>query len=259
MGTELAAQLLASSIVILLANPAHGTALNARKRLIEGRLHSPSIELAIFSALITGSRECANQSLFWHHRQWIFKRMSPSSGQRFDHDGNRFSDLSLPEDSAGVPTDTLENEITLVAKSCEIYQRNYHAWAHLHFCFEIIYSSLQYGSEQESSGYFRIIEDEYRRLMKWIERHISDYSAVHQLCNLVRRFKGLCEFMDYASLFDHSISLVTVYPQHETLWMYVRLVVGAIDLKAKQDCILRISSLPVSSSQQRCIFWCNLD
>ncbi|RPD52751.1 hypothetical protein L227DRAFT_658671 [Lentinus tigrinus ALCF2SS1-6] len=70
------AEAAASSSVLLLVNPAHQCALNARKRLVELGSLDAAHELAFMGALLT-LREGAKQSILWQHRRWLLRRIHP--------------------------------------------------------------------------------------------------------------------------------------------------------------------------------------
>jgi protein prenyltransferase alpha subunit repeat containing protein 1 len=221
--------LAASAGVILLANPAHMTALNARKRLIQRQLLGLNKELQ-FTAALLSSHNGANQSSLWHHRQWLLRRIY-----------NRES--LLPDMLCGIPLgtitmsqQTIKNELLIISQACEIYPRNYFAWAHRHFCMQSVILSVKLGI----SGFAPIISDEIFTMRRWIEQHISDSSAVHHLVTLVESIRRarLTEMFPHGryladdnaihgdakntALMSHAISLVQSYPDHESLWLYLR-------------------------------------
>lgn len=66
---DVISKMLTSTAVLLLANPAHETALNARKQLVTSSLLSAPHEPPFTDALFT-LRERAKQSLLWAHRRW---------------------------------------------------------------------------------------------------------------------------------------------------------------------------------------------
>ena len=81
ISTSSAEDLRYSSSVLLLANPAHQTALNARKSLVQHGLLDAALELR-FTAALLHVRTCAKQSLLWHHRRWLLRRLYPTSPRR---------------------------------------------------------------------------------------------------------------------------------------------------------------------------------
>ncbi|KAJ7594971.1 hypothetical protein C8J56DRAFT_928118 [Mycena floridula] len=251
-------QLLASSLVILVTNPAHQTALNARKRLIQSNLHSAVRELDLWTVLIRGSRECGKQSIVWDHRRWLFSQMYPPLTQSSESNDicgwpRHCDGYSVPY----IPSDVVESELELLAQSCEAYPRNYHAWSHWHFCLQSVYFALQGG--QGSTAYLRVVEGEFHRLKKWLDLHIKDYTAAHHLCNLVHRFSGLSiPGISLKALFDHSLALVTAYPDHEALWMYLRATLKSMDSSERISYVESLSSLASKPQWQKCLAWMNL-
>lgn len=71
--------LTSTSAVILLANPAHTTALNTRKRLLQGKILQCEIELKFTEALLS-SRNCSNQSILCI-RKHVASLLGPSRGR----------------------------------------------------------------------------------------------------------------------------------------------------------------------------------
>ena len=66
--------LLQSTSVVLLANSAHSSALNARKRLILRGAYPVDKEL-VFVALLLSEQQAAKSSIIWHHRRWLLGRL----------------------------------------------------------------------------------------------------------------------------------------------------------------------------------------
>lgn len=222
-----------STAVILLANPAHQTALNMRKRLIHRGALEPAHELG-FTASLLSSRNCSNQAVLWYHRQWLLQRCYGSTeSESSAHDLAEMTSMDIPM----IPLDVLRTELSIASKACEIYPRNYFSWTHRHFCMQSILSQIDLHSD--SLPINRFIEEEIAAVRLWVEQHVSDGSAVHYLIVLIRSLNhthlndrvsqilvgphdgnlldGLCH-----STTDHASSLVKSYPDHESLWMYLR-------------------------------------
>ena len=240
------AELLGSSAVLLLANPAHQTALNARKRLILLGRHSASHELRFTDALLT-LREGTKQSILWHHRRWLLRRIHPplpspfpasSSGSAWGDGVDTLHDIALPPDA-------FRAEIAAVERACEAYPRNYHAWAHRFLCAQALLlfafhsapsssspassvpaSSL---SVSPSSGEVKLaLEEERARIRTWVERHVADYSAVQYACRLDLLLSAADLGIGIGiGTGAHALELVRAYPAHEALWLYLR---GAVAL-----------------------------
>ncbi|KAK0212520.1 hypothetical protein DFS33DRAFT_1269303 [Desarmillaria ectypa] len=223
--------LMASSIVILLANSAHQTALNARKRLIISGKLDPNKELVLIGAMISGNRECAKQSVIWAHRRWIFEHLYPPNLPSLPH--------------AQLPLSIVRNELQILAHSCESYPRNYYAWTHRSYCMQSIMDLM---TATSSPAVEAIFEEEYWALLRWIDLHVSDYSAMHYLCLLVKRYSMLqssapsLQSMNPMSLFDHTMSLLSSYPAHEALWMYIRTIIASVVLVDRAAMIARVKS-----------------
>jgi protein prenyltransferase alpha subunit repeat containing protein 1 len=77
--------------------------------------------------------------------------------------------------------------------------------------------------------HIRFLRQEVAQLREWIDRHVSDYSAVHLLCNVtVLERSGALQLAENGGgslaeeLREHALSLVISYPSHEALWLYLR-------------------------------------
>lgn len=224
------------SAVILLANSAHQTALNARKRLVSWGLLDSERELHFCTALLV-VHDSSKQSLLWHHRRWLlcWARKALANGaapiqQHRQGDTLRHVDLSV---------DSLRSEFSVVAQACETYPRNYFAWTHRSLCLEAL-MILAFLPTPLQDSYRALLLDELMFARIWIERHVSDFSAVHYLCNmhavlllearppLPEDASGVLDIDRVnsrtlrASLYEHAKTLLTTYPEHESMWLYFR-------------------------------------
>ncbi|KAK0226258.1 hypothetical protein IW262DRAFT_1457477 [Armillaria fumosa] len=223
--------LIASSITILLANSAHQTALNTRKRLIISGKLDPNNELALIGTIISGNRECAKQSVIWAHRRWIFEYLYPPNPPSFLH--------------AQLPCDFVRDELQTLAQGCESYPRNYYAWTHRSYCMQSMMDLVTTSSDPTAEA---IMQEEYLNLLHWVDLHVSDYSAMHYLFLLVQRFSMLqsgassLQSMNLVSLFDHAMSLLSSYPKHEALWMFIRSIIASAALGDRAAMIACVQS-----------------
>ncbi|KAL0955835.1 hypothetical protein HGRIS_002037 [Hohenbuehelia grisea] len=246
--SERVSNLLAITIVLLFTNPAHVTALNCRKRLVQGGMRSAEQELATF-AMLQANKSCAKESILWDYRKWLLQRL-----------GSKAQAISLQ-----IPAAALEQEFRLLSKAVDVYPRNYHAWTHRRFCIEacLALSCREVGANP--SEYARLLFAEYTHLRNWIRQHVSDHSAVHCLHGLVSIYTESSpaivesfEEISAKSLVEESISLVTSYPEHESLWLYLRASITLeVDDHARQNMIALVKGLPDSAHRhkQLCIAW----
>ncbi|KIK42133.1 hypothetical protein CY34DRAFT_12570 [Suillus luteus UH-Slu-Lm8-n1] len=210
--------LIDSSAVLILMNPAYQTALNARKQLIARNLITVEQELK-FTAALLSSRHCCKQSELWYHRRWLLRRIypTPSFPQWLAED-------VIPDSpNFYLPPNDLTVEIHLVTRACELYPRNYFGWNHRTICIQ---SALVPGVHFNTSDVFtEIFAKEIASVMQWIESHVSDYSAVHHLKTLARLIEDTeSAFLpdNLLPVFGHALTLVRAFPEHETLWQYLR-------------------------------------
>lgn len=218
--------------IIVLANPAHQTALNARKKRIASGSLDPKKELDLIALFIGGSKECGKQSIIWDHRRWIFRHCF----QHVRHSGVELTYVESPGWATSgevsflpiIPLDVLQNECQLLRRSCELYPRNYHAWTHYHWILNVAVVAAGKDIRPMEVGvedYRRFLGQEVIQLREWIARHVSDYSAVHLLCTLAIVGRNGASWLSESGvdeLRDHALSLVLSYPTHEALWLYLR-------------------------------------
>ncbi len=242
----------ALSSVILLANPAHQTVLNARKRLIMKGLFDADRELAFIARLIGGSKDCAKQSIIWDHRRWIFRRRYERIGTSGLGSATELQGWGTEASVAPmIPLDVLKKECELIRWACELYPRNYHAWTHYHWVLDLAgaFISKDLGPREDGQEEcIRFLRREVVELREWISRHVSDYSAVHLLCSIAvidagRRQQAGCESGILADeLREHALGLVLAYPSHEALWLYLRNVLSLCDSDTTRDVIDKLRS-----------------
>ncbi|KAG2109275.1 uncharacterized protein F5147DRAFT_153539 [Suillus discolor] len=210
--------LIDSSAVLILMNPAHQTALNARKQLIVRNLIDVGEELK-FTAALLSSRHCCKQGELWYHRRWLLRRIYPVPS----FPQGLITDMIPDSLNFYLPPNDLPAEIHLVSRACELYPRNYFGWIHRTIC---ILSALVPGVHSTTSDVFtEIFQKEISSVMQWIESHVSDYSAVHHLKTLARLTEDAeSPFLPKSLLlvFGHALTLVRAFPEHETLWQYLR-------------------------------------
>ena len=78
--------------------------------------------------------------------------------------------------------------------------------------------------------YLNLLMEERTAAMKWIDLHVSDYSAIHYLIRLCVGLHNLDHLQQDVKVQltkevrEHAEDLVQRYPTHESLWLYIRLV-----------------------------------
>ncbi|KAI0732551.1 protein prenylyltransferase, partial [Fomitopsis betulina] len=224
------------SAVILLANPAHQTALNLRKKLVVCGFLDASTELQLCTAMLV-VRENSKQSLLWHHRRWLLHRVHPLA-----NDNTRTSNAGQLGDTlrdVTLPADALRSEFSVAAQACETYPRNYFAWIHRHLCLDALFH-LACAPCPTRDSYRALLVEETRFARTWIERHVSDYTAVHYFHGMhVLLLQDPSIFLPEDALgklgvdgadggtlctamHTHAENLLKAYPEHESLWLYLR-------------------------------------
>ncbi|KIP02282.1 hypothetical protein PHLGIDRAFT_300061 [Phlebiopsis gigantea 11061_1 CR5-6] len=211
-----------TSSVLILANSGHQTAWNTRKRLVELQVLDVERELSLMAALLT-VRDCAKQSLLWHHRRWLLRRShSLLHRQSETVHPQRICDEDILSDLYISPA-RLRGEFDACTVAANTYERNYFAWAHRTRCLDALATALQVVDDTEALVH--LLVDEAANIGLWIERHVADYTAMQYRCRLAFLLDSLQNPPSLRALgpcYPHAKSLVESYPEHEALWCYLR-------------------------------------
>ena len=258
----------AVSCVIILLNPAHQTALNTRKRFMQNGHIDPNRELIFTELLVRGSLDAGKQSIIWDHRRWCLRNIHGVIGPCvLLPDLQHWASSEEVEGFPRLSLSTIRHEFNIIQRTCESYPRNYHAWSQWNFMINICYASI-YALNDSSQDLLVVIVQEVARLRSWVDQHVSDYSAMHQLCQaqkliddivLPDRFRDIVEDTQKSlTLIHHSLSLVTVFPSHESLWMYLRISLANSNPTERMKILQLIqASVPSTSNyfRQQLLAW----
>ncbi|TDL23049.1 hypothetical protein BD410DRAFT_747647, partial [Rickenella mellea] len=244
----------ASSAVILLLAAEHHPALSARKRLLLACPSDSSAddlhrELAYTRALLTATH-CAKAGPLWYHRRWIIKQLTHLDMRCSDSAGDGVVAIPLTEKEYEVAIELIRTELSIASSACEIYPRNYHAWAHRVICLQALLGSSSSSTDHPPTVQTQLhglLTTEHTSTQAWLSRHLKDHSAVHYVCWLSRAMntletthvskptkeptpeKRVSEGASVlAKTYTHAESLLTSYPTHETFWLYLRLARSVI-------------------------------
>ena len=93
-----------------------------------------------------------------------------------------------------------------------------------------------YLAAMDTIGFVPIFRNEIVGIKRWIDRHVSDYSAIHTILALSQAAVqsgnlSLTEIITEEDILGHAISLVQDYPAHEALWMYTRMTLSILNLQ----------------------------
>ncbi|KAF9470002.1 hypothetical protein BDZ94DRAFT_1243714 [Collybia nuda] len=248
-----------ASCILLLANPAHRSALNARKHLVQGSLLPPKQELAFTETLLRASNDCAKQGILWDHRRWLLKLLHPLVLPPIVKpfcDSRRWCSAQGLQEFPYIPLDDINREFHIIRDACAMYPRNYYAWSHWHFIVDVIYVVLSIHRDHDQ--YLDALAGEFFTLYRWVDQHVSDHTAIHHLCNLGQVFFDLneCYSSPLINLFsgvsspilflaEQAMALATSYPGHESLWMYLRRVIAALGPRERKGVIDFLELSPV--------------
>lgn len=251
--------------IVLLVNPAHQTALNLRKHLIQQGRHSAEKELRLVELLVRGVKVCAKESALWAHRRWCLHFLNGSASVHTDApliSGSLFSTLAQTPLVPFLSPDEGSLEFAVVRQSVTIYPRNYHAWTHWRYTFDIMCALVAQSpmSSELRHSYSKTIFDEFKELDKWIGAHTSDTSAVHHLLtslpsmwNLVSSKSlsaNICETLGRectpSKLAGEAWHMLSDFlPYRETSWLYLRSLLGYLSKEERTLYLERMLSLDV--------------
>ena len=228
------------SAVLIVVNPGHNTAWNVRKTLTLSGSRDIDKEISFTTALLT-IRECAKQSLLWHHRRWLLRRRYPALDMREFPSIGTFSIPNFPhtldEDTlrcTDMPLDALDAEFSACTLACSTYERNYFGWLHRFRCLDALAAKIHVAQSvadnTQISRLLELLREESGRSFRWVDQHVSDYTAMQYQCRIdsvLQYFSPLFAQIknpttSSMNTFDHAESLLKAYPNHEALWLYLR-------------------------------------
>lgn len=150
----------------------------------------------------------------WHHRQWLLSCI------RANHDIMMPETLSTAELQIWGTHTTFEAELAISSGACEIYPRNYFAWAHRWFCVNELVSFA--ATKKSLPAAANAISKDIDATKRWLEAHVSDASAVHHLISVFQLASTIIDTKTRSDIQLHALSLVKSFPEHETMWLYLR-------------------------------------
>ncbi|EAU91594.1 hypothetical protein CC1G_11826 [Coprinopsis cinerea okayama7 len=260
-------EILDKTTCVMITNPAHQTALNARKRLI--LLHQLDVhrELHLTGLLLRGIKTCAKETILWDHRRWCLKQAYGQIHAEPTCQANApiesWSSHAEASMFPNLPVEAFAPEFTLIRAACAIYPRNYHAWSHWHFVFDGCHSMLRYTlSDTHIQGQLlAVMVEECQRLNEWIKTHVSDFSAIHHFLLANSLLYNLSathpSSSDTSGIFEtglgHSPAIVasllwellSSYPSHESLFLGLRSLLPQLSEEDENAYRDRLASLPL--------------
>lgn len=232
-------------------------------------------ELRVTAALMT-LRDCSKQSILWHHRRWLLRRIFKPVILSHNHDLSPTSPTPSGDSllHLDIPPEALRDEFSITSKACETYERNYYAWAHRYMCLEALAGLVQISTSSHGESH-ALLMAEAISIRHWVEQHISDYTAVQYLyhvqivlrnilsVNLPREtlsptpadgsLQRMSQLHDSLEFVTHAESLIEFYPDHETLWLYLRAVVSGCLEPTVRSGFDEIRARVLSFSQRFCL------
>ncbi|KAJ6788675.1 hypothetical protein PWT90_04984 [Aphanocladium album] len=227
-----AEELLRATSVILLLDPEHMTAANARKRYIKRTKEQNSDkfdsivkkELYFIDSLLTSRLHRHTKSpTLWGHRQWLLE-LGRLSQQQPTVDDDRLA-TALKE---------------LIFVSAERHPRNYYAWCHARYLLGLGGRTSQgrgdssHGDEQgqqqqqqqqqRDTAALDIITE---RVKKWCFSHHHDTSGWSFLMVLIEQHQQEARAAVASALFSETLHLAEAYSwRGESVWYFLRTMLG---------------------------------
>ncbi|CAD6450487.1 827b854a-e723-491e-981c-d37070a18270-CDS [Sclerotinia trifoliorum] len=213
-GPEQSQEIRDATSIILLTDPEHLTACNARKRLIQN-IQNPSPnevekalerELYFVDSLLTShlNRHTKSPTL-WSHRRWLLEFRQSMH-------------LSL---------DVPQGLESIVMVAAERHPRNYYAWSHMRWLMISVEGGIQ------TFTYLAIIEN----VKKWCLKHPGDTSGWSFLlfCLSSPTFMNMPGWVVQKSLICEEVleMAISLRWKEESLWVFLRTLVASGDITEK--------------------------
>lgn len=231
-------ELLQSSAVILLMDPEHLTAANARKRLIQKAQRRPKTELRellkhellfLDSYLTSRLHRHTKSPTLWGHRRWILE-VFQEAGIKWDLE----RDLK---------------EVVLIA--AERHPRNYYSWLHMRWLLQ----NSRFGSNGNSSDVDQ--EKILCVLRSWCLRHPADTSGFSFLLFYLsylessRKPPGSQPCDASSSICKEVLGLAVSFKwSHESVWVFLRTLVASGEVQESDKTAFFSSIHTVSAAHQ---------
>ncbi|TGO33390.1 hypothetical protein BHYA_0249g00200 [Botrytis hyacinthi] len=212
LDTKYSKEIRDATSVILLTDPEHLTACNARKRLIQSIQKKTVIELGLevkselrfVDSLLTShlNRHTKSPTL-WSHRRWLLEFRQ----------------------SKDLPLDVSRDLTSVVMVAAERHPRNYYAWSHMRWLMESV--------EGDETAYLTIICN----VKRWCLGHPGDTSGWSFLlsCLSSPKFSTATSSIDQKSLICEEVlgMAISLKWKEESLWVFLRTLVASGNITDK--------------------------
>jgi hypothetical protein len=244
---------------LLLVNPDHSTVWADRRRSVLGMMMLPSTydvnplcenstqqiikiwssELDFLDLLVTQHSKAPSS---WAHRKYVLRQITI---EIVGKQGNSLSD-PLPPERLKQLVLVAQREIETCAKVADNFPRNYYAWTHRRYLWEILLPILDCCDINRTAitqplptltnmsivapfSSCKLLESELTQLLrKWLPQHTSDHSAVHYASQVLELFftrlakSGKTATEGKVSVLQDVQNLVQKYDEHESMWILRR-------------------------------------
>jgi hypothetical protein len=176
----------------------------------------------------------------WGHRKYVLGKIIDQilQSEKGDETKSTAALLQLARDEM--------NTCTQVA---ERYPKNYYAWTHRRYLWTVLLPHIH-----PPDASVVVLQEEFLNICKWLQRHVSDHSAAHYGSQVLelwwvcsssstqfikevpqqqqRRHQQMISDTSSISIAQQALKevrgLVQRHPNHETMWIFRRLVVGVL-------------------------------
>ncbi|KND92861.1 Protein prenyltransferase alpha subunit repeat-containing protein 1-B [Tolypocladium ophioglossoides CBS 100239] len=198
-----------ATAVVLLMDPEHLTAANARKRFLTSSL--PGAENAakilhdekffIDSLLTSRLHRHTKSPILWSHRRWLTEQFL----------------------QVGIATDIAEDLKSVVFVAAERHPRNYYAWCHARH----LINSVDPGNKQPGPNVSTVMADTKR----WCFSHYDDVSGWMFLLFLLRRWP-----QEATSTVTETLKLAESFHwRNESVWYFLRNMMLSVHVARPQE------------------------
>lgn len=199
-------ELQAATAILLLMDPEHLTAANARKRIIRPSL-SAGVDIGgklaaekyfIDSVLTSRLHRHTKSPTLWNHRRWLLQQYAV----------------------ANLPIDALEDVKNVIMVAGERHPRNYYAWFHARWL-------VSSPSREDGVTGFGVEDEMVAAVQDWCHKHHTDISGWSFLAYLLGLYNQV-RTTSRANVFKETLELACSFQwRNESVWWFLRTVAAS--------------------------------
>jgi hypothetical protein len=201
-----------------------------------------------------------NRPSSWAHRKYVVQKIMAKYTDNSAEDEDVNNEIIMEQ--------LIREEITICTRVAEHYPKNYYAWTHRRYLLDIMLrttcSRIRQDDPQQSpqntaqvtSMFLSLMSEEWSSVTTWLERHVSDHSAVHyagQVLQFLLRYTSNttdAKIEVVKKALQLARELVDRFSDHEALWSFRRTVVSSI-----LEYYYSVTTQSISSDEWKATLW----